>query len=137
MVDILNILGTDIETSIIDSIADTKSELVGLDTLGTCRIYSDYVSNNLNKRRVLNKTIDTGDFDYPYEHRFVLVPDKKSYYLIDMTYDQFHNDEFSDLLDKGYLLVDDELFNRYLEIVGQEKRNTSIDSMFTERVKSK
>ena len=41
------------------------------------------------------------------------------------------NSEFIDLLFLGYLKINDEMFNHYLEIVGKDKCDVSLENVFS------
>lgn len=117
--DLINIKKLDIVQEIEDAIQETRDELLNLTTDTTCMIYSDYLSRNLTKRHVVNKVISTKDYNLPYEHKFNITPkNEKEMYLIDLTYPQFQSEEFEDLNDNGYTIVNNEEYNDYLKIVG-------------------
>lgn len=132
-----NILGLDKEEVIIDVINSIKNELKDLTTDRTCKIYSDYVSSYLRSKYILNRNIDTGEFGCDYSHKFCLVPKEEDYYLIDLTYSQFNNLEFLDLLIDGYMIVNKEELKRYIEIVGKSKKDISVDTLFFSKGRSK
>lgn len=118
--DLTNIKNLDLEKEIVEAIEETKEELPNLTTDTTCMIYSDYLSRNLTKRHINNRIVSTDEYeDYSYYHKFnIVVKDKNLFYLIDLTYKQFQNDKFSELLQKGYMLVDIDTYQEYLDIVG-------------------
>jgi hypothetical protein len=120
--DLINIKKVNVEKEIQDAIEDTKDELNNLTTDTTCMIYSDYLSRNLTKRHVVNRVVSTKDYNYPYKHTFTMVPETEDKeYLIDLTYPQFQDDMFEDLLQKGYMKVSRDLFTEYLEVVGNKE----------------
>jgi hypothetical protein len=130
--DFLNIGNVDIEKAIQDSISDVKKELQDLTQERTCRVYSSYISQNLHKKHVLHRMMDTLDFDYPYSHQFVVVPiNQKEEYLIDLTFEQFQNDSFPQILQEGYQKVNRREFSNYLDITGNcmEKRVNNEEKM--------
>jgi len=117
--DIININKDPIEEKIIKAIEDTKDELSGLTTETTCFIYSSVVADNLRKAHVANQIESTTEYDYPYVHQFVRVPkNDNQFYLIDLTYPQFHSDRFEELEEKGYVLLREDDLYEYLEVVG-------------------
>ncbi len=135
--DILNIGGNK-EDQIKESIKKTRYDLRNIVESQRCKIYSSYLSDVLNKKHILNKIIKTGDFSN-YDHHFILVPKSQElYYLIDLTYSQFNNNEyFDDLLKDGYTIVNESMLFIYLSIVTGQVINQSIDSIYfsTSKVK--
>ncbi len=89
---ILNISNKNIEEEIKSSIIDTRRQLCNLNEDRMCLIYSSYIYQNLKKRHILSHIIDTKYLGLNYQHRFVLVY-AKNYYLIDLTYSQFLNND--------------------------------------------
>ena len=65
--DILNISGNK-EDKIKNAINKVRLELNDLTENQTCKIYSSYISNELNKNHVVNKIIRTGAFAYYIRH---------------------------------------------------------------------
>lgn len=136
--DLLNLDGSNIEDKIVDSIDDVRNTLKDLTTDLTCKIYSDYMRESLGNKHVISKVVNTSDLDLPYEHQFNIALDGlDNYYLIDLTYKQFKTKEFIDLLLCGYMKINDEQFNRYLEIVGNGKSNISLDDIFYMNIKKR
>ena len=129
--DLINLEESDKEKMIQEAIKETKRNLPGLTDGLTCKIYSSYMTEQLRKRHVVNRKIDTSDLNCPYSHVFNLVPiDEKEYFLIDITYSQFQNNDFEDLLKNGYTRVDNDRFNDYLEITGKKNPQVSLDDAF-------
>ena len=121
--DIVNIKKEFLEEKIEEAICETKEELEGLTTETTCFIYSSVVGENLRRKHIANKIESTTEYDYPYIHQFNTVfKNDEEFYLIDLTYPQFHCNKFEELLEKGYMLVDEEKFNEYLDVVGNVNR---------------
>lgn len=118
--ELINIKNLDLEKGIIEAIEETKEELPNLTADTTCMIYSDYLSRNLTKRHINNRIVSTDEYeDYSYYHRFnIVTKDKGSFYLIDLTFKQFQVSKFPELLQKGYMLVDIDTYEEYLDIVG-------------------
>lgn len=122
--DIINIKKDNIEEKIEDAIEDTKEELNDLTTERTCLIYSDYLSRNLYDKHVANKIVSTTKYNYPYNHQFNIVPkNEDEFYLIDLTYSQFQSDKFDELEEKGYMLLKNNQYEDYLEIVGNANKD--------------
>ena len=87
--------------------------------------------------------IEPSDLGFDYEHQFILVPINKltkDYYLIDLTYSQFVKnieDEkvFTELLNKGYQKINNELWIQYLRnILRNNNVNSSIDEAFNKEI---
>ena len=133
-----NIQNHNIETEIRGAIDKTKEELKGLDYDRMCFIYTSYLKQNLQDHHVLAHIIDTkDDLDLSYQHRLLLVPSLdilNVYYLVDLTYCQFPKSEeyFPDLLEKGYMKVDDQSFQKYLTSVSSDAifKSYNLDTVF-------
>lgn len=129
--DLINLNNIDIEEAIKEIISDVRSELKDLDTDKTCKIYSSYVTEGLRRKHIVNRIVDSKDLDCLYSHRFNLVPaDGKEYYLIDLTYEQFDSEDFPELIQDGYMKVNDKTFNRYLDVVGIKAFGSTLDDAF-------
>ena len=127
--DILNISGNK-EEKIKSCIDKVRIKLKDLTEEQTCKIYSSYLSDELNDNHVVNKIIRTGDFS-SYDHHFILIPkDSDNYYLIDLTYSQFNNDHFKELLDDGYIIVNKADLIIYLSIVTGQVIDKEIDDIY-------
>ena len=134
--EMLNIDGKKVEDKIEDAIDETRRELDGLMTDLTCKIYSQYMKKNLNKQHAIHKVVNTLEFGFPYEHHFnVVMENDKNFYVVDLTYNQFQNPEFLDLIFKGYEKLSDEEFAQYLRIVGKDKKDISFSSLFDQSIK--
>ena len=123
MNEIWNILNKDYESTLKEVIKLAQVELKNLTKVQTCKIYSFWLSDSLNKKHILNKVINTVDLGFLYEHLFVLVPKdlmKKEYFVVDLTFLQFNNkeDKYKDLLENGYQVMNDLVFNEYLKNFG-------------------
>lgn len=84
-----NIMKVNQNKVISDSIKNVNDELNGLTKDRMCKVYSSYVYNELKKKHILARLINTNDLSFDYEHQFILVPINKltkDYYLIDLTY---------------------------------------------------
>ena len=135
--DYSNILNKNKEEVIKEVINKTKIELDGLTKERTCKVYSDYISHNLHLNNILHRNIDTKDYDYNYSHKFCIVPNEKDYYLIDLTYSQFNNYEFVDLLIDGYTDITKDELKRYMDIVGKSKKDINMDTLLFGKGRSK
>ena len=124
---IINIKNESIEDRIEKAIKDTKDELDGLTVDTTCMIYSSYITRNLYKEHLINKLVSTTELNYSYNHQFNIVPkNKNELYLIDLTFKQFQSDNFKELLQKGYILIDIDMYMEYLDVVGNVKEDNII-----------
>ena len=104
--DLLNLNGGNVLEKVVDSIDEVRDEIGDLTTDLTCKIYSDYLKRSLTNKHIINRVINTNDLGLSYEHLFNIVVDGiDNYYLIDLTYKQFKNSEFVDLLFQGYMKV--------------------------------
>ena len=117
---LLNVKNNDIEKIIKSTIKDVNEELDGLHPEQTCLIYSSYVYRALKNVNINARIINTVDLGFDYRHFFTLVPDNKSFYIIDLTFSQFNNKTMPKLLKDGYQEVNDQEFNKYLDIVTKE-----------------
>ncbi len=136
--DVLNIDGRPIEERIIDAIDITRYELRDLTTDQTCKFYSSHLKEVLNNMHLINRIVNTADYNLPYEHQFNLVMgDENTYYLIDLTYRQFMNIAYPELLFAGYMRVDDNMFNDYLELIGNGYIESSLEEVFSGNEKKK
>ena len=133
--DLLNIGNVDIVESIKDVVEETREQLQGLDTDLTCKLYSSAVFDNLNKRHILNRMIETYDLECSYNHRFNMVLAGEDYYIIDLTYEQFRCDELPELKKNGFMRMDDNSFKHYLEIVGYSSVDISLKEAFMKKTR--
>ena len=112
--DMLNISKVNVEEKIKEAIIKVKNELYGLDTNGTCQIYSSHIQNELQANHVLSFLINTKDIGLDYKHYFVLVKDGEDNYIVDLTYEQFGYQEPKVLLQEGYMKVSELELRGYL-----------------------
>lgn len=115
-----NVYGKNNEEQLRKSISAVKEQLSILDEDRMCKVYSNFLSKELSNNHVPSRIINTLDLDAEYEHHFILVPtNTEGYFLADMTFSQFSpkEDELPQLLENGYQLINDETFNKYLNIV--------------------
>ena len=132
---ITNIRKLDKNKIIKEVIKEVKCEYQKLTTKRTCVIYSGLIYILLNQRHISTRIINTKDLGFNFEHQFCLVPyQNKEYYLIDLTYDQFNNTNFNNLLQDGYIIINDLDFNKYLSIVTNSKSKDlyELDKVFYE-----
>ena len=120
--DYSNILNVNKEEAIQEVVNKTKSELEGLTTERTCKVYSDYISRNLHSKNILHRNI---------------VLNEEDYYLIDLTYSQFNNFDFVDLLLDGYMIISKNELKEYMNIVGRNNIDIDIDSLLFSTGRSK
>lgn len=126
-----NIRKIDVANEIEKAIEKVKEEYKGLITVQTCKIYSSLLYEVLNSKHVPVRLVSTGDLGLTYDHMFLLANDSNiRYYLIDLTYGQFNNNEFNDLLRKGYQEISDKDINKYLEIVSEDKTDMKLDNLY-------
>ena len=131
----LNIANIDKESIIRKAIANTKSDLDGLEYERMCLVYNWYLYENLKDMSCLAYIVDTDDLGFDYKHRFVLVPDNNLYYLVDLTYKQFGKDDevLNKLYNDGYEKIDNDKYRYYLsKVTGSDKDITIDESLFRE-----
>ena len=127
--DILDITGNK-EDKIKTCINTVKEKLKDLTENQTCKVYSSYLNEELKKNHIVNRIIRTGDFA-PYDHHFILIPkDGDNHYLLDLTYSQFNNDKFSDLITNGYTVVNKADLLIYLSIVTRQVIDREPDDVY-------
>jgi len=115
---IKNIRGNNNEDILKEKINTVRNRLDGLNEKNKCKIYSAALYDELKRKHIPCRVISTLDLGAIYDHYFVLVPNNtKGYYIADLTFSQFNKDDFSELLNNGYLYMDDKLFNKYIHIV--------------------
>ena len=122
----LNIANKDQEAMFKLAIDKTKNELRGLNKEQMCMVYSSYLYNNLKDLSILAYIIDTTELGFNYLHRFILVPNNDTTYLLDLTYQQFIKDEdkvLTKLVTDGYQKIDNDRYKYYLNKVTREKND--------------
>lgn len=118
LMDKLNILNKNVDEDVSSAIKEVRKQLDGLYEERTCKIYNSYLYNELKKRHVHVRLINTNDLNIGYEHYFVLILTLSNRYFIgDLTYSQFNSSDFIELVEKGFMRVDDDRFNKYLNII--------------------
>lgn len=131
---ITNICGKNYEEELIEAIKATTDELKELDKDQMCKVYSSYLLRELAKRHIPSRLVNTKDLGLDYEHAFLLVSNSKDgYFLADLTFQQFNqeNEEFKELLKKGYQTIDGVGLNNYLTIIGQSiAKDYSLEELF-------
>lgn len=128
-----NVRGINIENEIKDTIKSVREEYSNLITEQTCMIYSGLLCEALKDRHVSVRIVNTGDLDFRYEHMFLIANSGYlKYYLIDLTYSQFKDDSFKELLENGYQEIDNSNINKYLNIVTLNEKESSfkIDDLY-------
>lgn len=129
-----NISRIDIEEELIDAISITRSQLEGLTEERMCKVYSSYLQEELKKRHILARIINTIDLGLNYEHHFILISSNDSNYILaDLTFSQFEtNTEFDQLLEKGYQYIDNKGLANYLSIINNKDitNQISVDNIF-------
>lgn len=135
-----NINGKNIEEELKESILVVKEKLKDLTNERTCKIYSGYLLDELTKRHVTARLINSLDLGIPYEHHFLLIPDIDEYFLADLTFLQFNvqPEAFLKLLKDGYQRIDSIAINVYLRIIssGEYKELTEVEKVFYKEVKN-
>jgi len=121
-----NIRGYNYEEYLIISIENVKKALEGLTEERMCKIYSGFLFEELKKNHVPVRIINTFELGVDYEHFFLVIPSNKEdekYFIADLTFSQFNVEDeiFKDLINKGYQLVDDDLFNFYLKNIAKNQ----------------
>lgn len=125
-----------------------------------CKIISNNISVDLYDKSIKNIVVNTRDLIDSYQHEFVIANffDKEmKYVLIDLTYIQFLKNEresliafdkwpsdvlkttkdglimLNDLLDKGYIFIDDKLLNTYLSSFNEKNNDITIEYIYEEK----
>ena len=126
-----NIRQANVEEEIKKAIEKIKLEYGNLITEQTCRIYSGLLYEELKSKHVPIRLVSTGELGLKYDHMFLIVNSSDiMYYLIDLTYEQFKNNNFEDLLKNGYKVINNQEINKYLEIVSQDKTDYKLDDLY-------
>lgn len=116
-----NIRGVNAEEEIKNAIYTVKNELFGLTENQTCVIYSSHVFDELKQRHLNVRLINTLDLGLNFEHYFVLVSSEGKYFIVDLTYSQFSNSNFNEILVNGYMMVDNNKLNKYLSLIERKQ----------------
>lgn len=134
---IRNISGKNNEDELVKAISCVRKKLENLDEERMCRIYSSCLLNELLKRHVPSRLINTSDLGLDYEHEFVLVAKSEEsggYFIADLTFSQFssQSDYFIKLLECGYQSIDYNDLVSYLNIIskGPVRDFDSLDYIF-------
>ena len=136
-----NVYGENNEEQLTKSLLSVKEKLNDLDKERMCKVYSSFLSAELSNNHVPHRIINTLDLDAGYEHHFILVPtNTEGYFLADMTFSQFQpkEKELPKLLEFGYQLIENDTFNKYLNIVTSDSviGEFDIDDVFYSSPKS-
>lgn len=128
---LLNIRGLDVEEEIKKVVFETREHFKNLTEERTCRIYSGMVYDKLREKGISARLIDTADFGEDYSHVFVMVPFENKYFLVDLTYSQFLDNEngINSLVNDGYVLMDNDMWKNYMENI-LVKKNFTYDDIF-------
>lgn len=127
---LINVRGNDISSSIKDSLRYVNDHYENLTHEQTCYIYASLVYDKLKSFGVSARLINTNDLGFDYLHYFVLVPyEKDKYYLVDPTYSQFHSDNLKELLDNGYISLNDDIWDEYMNSI-LKRSDMSVDEAF-------
>ena len=138
-----NISGKNNEEELIKAIAIVRKDLENVVEKGRCKFYSGHLVNELIKRNVPSRLINSLDLGLDYEHEFVLVPNNDingGYFLADLTFSQFQSDSnlFTKLINDGYQPIGDVELTVYLNTISHEEVKTiySPDDLFFATVDS-
>jgi hypothetical protein len=126
---IRNIKGIDYEEKIKEAIRIVRNKLNGLDIKQTCLIYASLVYDTLREMGITARIASTEKLDC-YLHYFVMVLDKNKYYVIDLTYGQFMSNKLSNLITDGYMLMSDEDFLLYEQVISNKNLNYTLDDFY-------
>lgn len=116
-----NIRGINIEEEIKNAIYMVRNVLRGLTKNQTCAIYSSYLFEEMKRRHLNVRLINTLDLNLNFEHYFILINNEGEFYLADLTYEQFNNHNFDNLLINGYMKINDNILNDYLNIIERKQ----------------
>lgn len=126
-----NIRGINVEEEIKKAILKVRNELTCLTENQTCLIYSSYLFEDLKYRGINVRLINTMDLGLNFEHYFVLVKSADNYFLGDLTYSQFLDSNFNNLLIDGYMKLDNNILNEYLSLIDRKEiTDFSCDYLF-------
>ena len=105
---------------------------------GLCKYVANNIRYELNNKNIRSYLIDLNQFDL--DHVFLVAEYNNSNIirvLIDPTISQFNIGEkafaknkeiLTNLLNDGYSIIDDEMFNNYIHLLTNEKRNFTLDN---------
>lgn len=124
----LNITNKNIEQIIRSIIIQEKAIIKNSNRM--CMVASNLIYNDLLESHIPCKIINTKELGLGYEHEFVIVREKEYYFLIDITYDQFLTKSSNpnlELLQQGYIKVDNDSLVKYLNSIPNTYKINSID----------
>jgi hypothetical protein len=132
---IKNVYGANNEAELANAVEAVRETIGELEKERMCKVYSGFLLQELKKRHVPARLINTTDLGISYEHEFVLVPSNdEGYYLADLTYSQFHDNsiQLRQLLNAGYQYMDSSSWNRYVYVVsrGNSVNELLLDNAF-------
>lgn len=116
-----NIRGINVEEEIKYTINDVREKLKDLTKERMCAVYSGYLYEEMKKRHLNVRIINTLDLALNFKHYFILVNGEGIFYLVDLTYEQFSNSNFNNLLIDGYMKLDNNILNEYLSIIERKQ----------------
>ena len=96
-----NVRGINIQEEIENSINITKEKLKDLTINRMCHVYNSYLFEEMKKRHLNVRLINLLDLGVDFKHYFVLVNGEGVFYLADLTYEQFCNQDLNSLMSGG------------------------------------
>jgi len=127
-----NVRGINVQEEIENSIKVTKEKLKDLTINRMCYVYNSYLFEEMKKRHLNVRLINLLDLGFDFKHYFVLVSGDGEFYLADLTYEQFCNQDLNSLMSEcGYMRLNDYLLNKYISFVlRKQANNLSCDDLF-------
>lgn len=127
-----NVRGINIQEEIENSIKITKEKLKDLTINRMCHVYNSYLFEEMKKRHLNVRLINLLDLGFDFKHYFVLVNGNGEFYLADLTYEQFCNQDLNSMMSgRGYMRLNDYLLNSYISFVLKNRvSNLSCDGLF-------
>ena len=113
-----NVRGINIQEEIENSINITKEKLKDLTINRMCHVYNSYLFEEMKKRHLNVRLVNLLDLGFDFKHYFVLVNGEGVFYLADLTYEQFCNQDLNSLMSgEGYMRLNDYLLNKFISLV--------------------
>ncbi|MCI9281061.1 MAG: hypothetical protein HFI49_02220 [Bacilli bacterium] len=113
-----NVRGINIQEEIENSINITKEKLKDLTINRMCHVYNSYLFEEMKKRHLNVRLVNLLDLGFDFKHYFVLVNGEGVFYLADLTYEQFCNQDLNSLMSgEGYMRLNDYLLNKFISFV--------------------
>ena len=117
-----NVRGINIQEEIENSINITKEKLKDLTINRMCHVYNSYLFEEMKKRHLNVRLVNLLDLGFDFKHYFVLVNGEGVFYLADLTYEQFCNQDLNSLMSgEGYMRLNDYLLNKFISLVLRKK----------------